>query len=386
MSASTTPVSLVLTEDQESIRRVARDYVQRSMPTTHLRALRDADDALGYAPACWSELAGLGVAGMVFPESVGGVGLGFAELGVVLEECGRTLAPTPIVSTVVLAGGAIALGGSEAQRQQWLPGVCAGERVLALAHDEGTRHARYRVATRAEPVAGGFRITGEKTFVLDGHGAEALVVVARVDGAVGDRTGLALFVVPASSPGVAVTRTPTVDSRNVARVRFDGVVVGVDAALGAPGDAADVLDRVLDRGAIALGAEMLGGALEAFERTVAYLKTRKQFGVPIGSFQALKHRAAQLFCEVELSRSVVLAALRAIDAGGPDVPVLAAAAKARTSDTFVRVAAEAIQMHGGIGVTDELDIGLFYKRAKVAAMTLGDGAHHRDRFARLHGY
>jgi acyl-CoA dehydrogenase len=379
-------LSLVLTEDQESIRKMAREFVQRRMPTTHLRALRDGADALGYSPACWSELAGLGVAGMTFPEAVGGVGLGFAELGIVLEECGRTLAPTPIVSTVVLAGGAISLGGTDAQRARWLPGVCAGERVLALAHDEGTRHARHRVATRAEPVAGGFRITGEKSFVLDGHGADALVVVARVAGASADRAGIGLFIVPAGSPGLTVARTPLVDSRNAARVRLDGVVVPDDQVLGAPDGGAAVLDRVLDRGAIAVSAEMLGGALEAFERTVAYLKTRRQFGVLIGSFQALKHRAAQMFCEVELSRSIVLAALRALDDDGPDAALLAAAAKARTTDTFLRVAGEAIQMHGGIGVTDELDIGLFYKRARVAAMTLGDAAYQRDRYARLQGY
>jgi acyl-CoA dehydrogenase len=323
---------------------------------------------------------------MTFPEAVGGVGLGFAELGIVLEECGRTLAPTPIVSTVVLAGGAISLGGTDAQRARWLPGVCAGERVLALAHDEGTRHARHRVATRAEPVAGGFRITGEKSFVLDGHGADALVVVARVAGASADRAGIGLFIVPAGSPGLTVARTPLVDSRNAARVRLDGVVVPDDQVLGAPDGGAAVLDRVLDRGAIAVSAEMLGGALEAFERTVAYLKTRRQFGVLIGSFQALKHRAAQMFCEVELSRSIVLAALRALDDDGPDAALLAAAAKARTTDTFLRVAGEAIQMHGGIGVTDELDIGLFYKRARVAAMTLGDAAYQRDRYARLQGY
>ena len=378
--------SLILTEDQESIKRMAHDFVAERLPITHLRTMRDRGDETGFSRAIWKEMASLGFAGMIFPESLGGAGLGFAELGLVLEECGRTLAPTPIVSTVVLAAGAIAIAGSDAQKNAILPGVCAGDRILALALEEGTRHAPHRIATKAERVAGGYRIRGEKTFVLDGHVAESLVVVARVSGNTNDREGLALFLVPRDANGVSVVRTIMVDSRNAARVRLSDVIVKDEDMIGGLGEGGAILDRLLDRGAIALSAEMLGGMIEAFERTIAYLKTRKQFGVPIGSFQALKHRAAQMFCEVELSKSIVLEALRALDEERSDVPALAAAAKARTTDAFLLVANEAIQMHGGIGVTDELDIGLFLKRARVAEMTFGDAAYQRDRFAHLNGY
>src|SRR5439155_9340812 len=208
---------LVLSEEQESIKRMARDFVADKMPVAHLRALRDERDSAGFSRAIWREMAALGFAGMTVPEALGGAGLGFAELGLVVEECGRTLAPTPILSTVVLGAGAIMLSGSEAQKRAWLPGVCAGESVLALAHDEGTRHARYRVTTSATRIAGGYRLDGEKTFVLDGHVADAFVVVARLSGEASDRDGIALFLVRRDAPGVTVTRTSMVDSLIAAR-------------------------------------------------------------------------------------------------------------------------------------------------------------------------
>lgn len=379
-------MALVLTEEQEGIRRTARELVQERLPVAQLRALRDRRDPIGYSPEAWRELARLGFAGMVFPDEYGGAGLGFAELGIVLEECGRTLAATPFLSTVALGGSALLLGGSEALRRAHLPAVCAGERILAFAHEEGSRHARYGVATRAERAAGGFRLDGEKTMVFDGHVADAFVVVARTSGASGDRDGLGLFLVRADAPGVSVTRTFLVDSRNAARVGFAGVLADEASVLGVVDRGAELLDAVLDRGTVALAAEMFGGLEEAFDRTVAYLKTRKQFGVPIGSFQALKHRAALMFCEVELSCSIVREALAAVDARREDAPALASVAKARVSDAFLLIANEAIQMHGGIGVTDELDIGFFLKRARVAEMAFGDAAYHRDRYARLSGY
>jgi alkylation response protein AidB-like acyl-CoA dehydrogenase len=379
-------MALVLTEEEESIKRVARSFVQERMPVAHLRALRDRRDPVGFSREVWKEMAALGLAGVAVPERFGGAGLGCAVLGLVLEECGRCLAPTPLVSTMVLAASALVLGGTDAQKGAHLAAACAGERILAVAHEEGTRHARYRVKTRAERVAGGWAITGEKAMVLDGHVAEALVVVARVSGDETAREGLALFLVPRGAPGLTATRLSLIDSRNAARVRFEGVVATDADVLGEPGRGADVLDPVLDRAAALASAEMLGAALEAFDRTIAYLKTRKQFGVPIGSFQALKHRASEMFCELELSKSIVLESLRAIDEERPDASMLASAAKARLGDTLLRVANEAIQMHGGIGVTDELDVGFFLKHARVAEMTFGDAAYHRDRFARALGY
>jgi alkylation response protein AidB-like acyl-CoA dehydrogenase len=377
-------MSFVLTEEQESIRKTAKAFLGERAPVAHLRALRDRADAIGFSRELWKEMASLGLVGMAIPEAYGGAGLGFAELGLVLTECGRTLAPTPFVSTVLLGAHALLGGGSPEENRALLAGVCAGDRVIAFAHDEGSRFAPYAVATRAEPDGSAFRLSGEKTFVLDGHVADDFVVVARSAGAPTDRAGLTLLLIPANAPGVTVTPLQMVDSRNVARVRFAGTPAR--AIIGRPGAGADVLDAVLDRATVGLCAEMLGGIEEVFDRTIAYLKTRHQFGVPIGSFQALKHRAAHLFCEIELSKSIVRDALNAVDASRPDLSAVASVAKARTSDTFVAVTSEAVQMHGGVGVTDELDIGLFLKRARVAEMTLGTAAYHRDRFAQLHGY
>ncbi len=376
-------MALVLTEEQELLRDTARDFLRERSPVKRLRELRDKADPVGFSRELWKEMGELGWTGIPFAEEYGGSGLGLAELGVVLEECGRTLAPEPFVSTVLLAGTAVQNAGTEEQKQAVLPGVCSGERVLALAFQETGRFSPYGISTKAEESAGGFHLTGEKVFVLDGHVADQLVVAARSAGSSGERDGLSLFLIDASAPGLTIAPTVMVDSRNAARVRLDGVEVDRDQVIGSVGAGADVLDTVFDGAAIGLSAELLGTSCEAFDRTIEYLKTREQFGVPIGSFQALKHRAADLFCELELSRSVVLEALRAADEGRADVPKLASAAKARCSDTAVRVACEALQMHGGIGMTDEEEIGFFLKRARAAELTLGDAAYHRDRFARL---
>lgn len=377
-------MSLLLTEEQEAIRTTAREFVREKLPIAQLRALRDCKDETGFSRSAWSEMAGLGLAGAVLPEAHGGAGLGYAELGLVLEECGRTLAATPMLSTVVLGAGALVLGGTKEQQTAWLPGVAGGEKLLAFAHDEGTRFAPYAVTTRFD--AQRLLLDGEKAFVFDGHVADAFVVVARSAGKPGDCDGLTLLLVPKGAKGVSVERRWMVDSHNSARVRFEGVSVSEAQIIGRKGAGADVLDPLLDCAAVALASEMLGGAQEALDRTVQYLKTRKQFGALIGTFQALKHRAATMFCEVELLRSVVLEALRAIDEGRADVPQLASVAKARASDVFVHVANEAIQMHGGIGVTDEFDIGLYLKRARAAEMSFGSASYHRDRFGRLGGY
>jgi alkylation response protein AidB-like acyl-CoA dehydrogenase len=376
----------VLTPEQESIRDTARRFVKERAPVAHLRHLRDSGDATGFDRGVWSEMAALGFAGITLPSERGGAGLGYAELGLVLEECGRCLVPSPLVSTVLLGANAVALGGTAAQKDEVLPALAAGERLLAFAHEEGSRHARYRIRTNAARTAGGFRLSGEKVLVLDGHVADALVVVARTAGAEGDREGLTLFLVPASALGVSRERATLVDSRGAARIRFEGTIVESTDVLGEVDRGSDVLDAVLDRATVGLAAEMLGSLSEVFERTIDYLKVRRQFGVAIGSFQALKHRAAQMFCEVELTRSVVMDALRAVDEGRAELPRCASAAKARVTDAFLLITAEAVQMHGGVGVTDELDIGLFLKRARAAEMTFGGAAYHRDRFARLSGY
>jgi alkylation response protein AidB-like acyl-CoA dehydrogenase len=380
-------MQLVLTEDQELLAKTAADFVAQNSPVARVRALRDAEDPDRFSRALWKQMAELGWVGIPFSESLGGAGMGLAELAVVLEELGRNLAPEPFVSTVLLAGSVIQLGGSDAQQKRWLEPVVRGDAFLALAQQErASRFDLHRVATRAEQSGGGFRITGEKIAVLDGAAADAIVVVARTAGAEDDRRGISLFLVEKGARGLRVERQSRVDSRGSALVRLDGCEVAGDARIGALGEGLSVLEAAVDRAAVGISAEMLGSMSEAFARTLDYLKHRIQFGVPIGSFQALKHRAAELFIQIELCRSAVMAAARALDAGSPDASKLASLAKARCSDAAILVANEAIQMHGGIGMTDEHEIGFYLKRARVAELTLGDGAWHRARWARLAGY
>lgn len=369
------------TEEQEILARTARELL-RGYPPGRLRALRDGHDPDGFSRTLWAEMARLGWLGIVVPEEYGGAGLGWRDLQVVLEELGRVLAPEPVLSAVVGAS-ALLLGGEEAQRRAHLPAVAAGERLVALAYQEpGSRFDPACVATRAERSGEGWRLSGEKTHVLDGHVADWLVVSARAD------EGITLFLVPRGAPGLAAERLWRVDGRGAARLRLDGVAVGREAVLGAVGAGDALLGRVLDRATIALAGMMLGAMTAAFEMTLDYLKTRTQFGVLIGTFQALKHRAARMYVETELARSVVTAAHAALDTGADETQVarLAAAAKARAADAFLLIANEGIQMHGGIGMTDEHDIGLYLKRARGDEMTFGDAAWQRDRLARLDGY
>jgi alkylation response protein AidB-like acyl-CoA dehydrogenase len=379
---------LVLTEEQELLRTTAADWVRQHAPVARIRKLRDARDPAGFSLELWKSMAELGWPGIVLPEEYGGLGLGYAELAVVLEQLGAGLAPEPFLGTVLLAANAILLAGSEAQKKQILPRVAVGDAILAFAHHEpGARHRLSFVKTTAEPTGdGGYRLRGTKDLVFEGPVADRLVVSARVSGAFDARDGLGLFLVDPRSPGVERRPQQLLDSRVAATVVLDGARVEADAVLGAPGGAAETLDAVVDRALVGLSAEMLGGMGRAFEMTMAYLKERQQFGVTIGSFQALKHRAARMFVEVELSRSAVMAAARALDERSRDARALAALAKARLSDAFVQIANEAVQMHGGIGMTDEHDVGLYLKRARAAEITLGDAAYHRDRYARLQGY
>jgi acyl-CoA dehydrogenase len=313
--------------------------------------------------------------------------MGLAELAVVMEALGRTLAPEPFLSTVLLAGRALLLGGSEAQQERWLAKIAAGEALLSLAQQERrSRYDLHRVEARAEASGAGFRLSGEKIQVLDGHVSDAFVVVARSSGAVDDRAGISLFLLEKGASGLSVERQHRVDDRNAALLKFDGVELGADALLGRQGEGLALLERVVDGATAGLCAEMLGSMSEAFERTLEYMKQRVQFGVPIGSFQALKHRAAEVFIQIELSRSAVMAAARAVDADASDAAQQVSLAKARCSDTAILVANEALQMHGGIGMTDEHDIGFYFKRARTAELTFGDAAWHRERWARLSRY
>jgi alkylation response protein AidB-like acyl-CoA dehydrogenase len=378
---------LALSEEQTHLARTAAAFVAERSPLARVRKLRDDGDALGYSRDLWSQMAGLGWAGIPFAEQDGGSGLGLAEVVIVTEALGRCLAPEPFLPSVMMAGQALAIAGDPRQRSERLGPIIAGQQVLALAFQErGARFALHRVSTRAERTSSGYRITGAKIQVMGGQGADALVVVARTSGGDADARGLSLLLVPAGTRGLTSTRQRLVDGRNASLVVLDGAEVPASALIGSPDRGGEVLEEVLDRATVALCGEMLGGMSEALDRTVSYLKEREQFGVAIGTFQGLKHRAARMFVEVELARSAVMAAARAIDGGAEHRRAIVSAAKARCSDAYVLVANEAVQMHGGIGMTDEHDIGFFIKRARGAEMTFGDAAHHRERFATMCGF
>ena len=379
---------MILNEEQNMLKDAAKSFCEENAPIGQLRKLRDDDSADGFDRDTWSQMVELGWAGIPFPEEHGGLAFGYKGLGVVTEETGRTLAASPLFATVWLGGTILNLGGSTAQKAELLPKVAGGELLLALALEESHRHNPYGVAATATATDGGYRLSGSKKFVLDGHVADKLIVAARTAGAAGDRDGISLFLVDRDADGVAVTRTKMVDSRNAANVELSDVAVGGDALIGEEGKGADVLDPTLDIARIGIAAEMLGSTQECFDRTVQYLKDREQFGVPIGSFQALKHRAANMFCEIELSKSCVLEALSALDEerDSGEVAKLASLTKAKVGETFHTVSREGIQMHGGIGMTDEFDIGFFIKRAAVTEQTFGDVNFHRNRYGELEGY
>ena len=381
-------MAMILNEEQTMLKDSAKDFCATNTPIGQLRKLRDEANADGFDRATWGSMVELGWAAIPWDEEHGGLAFGYKGLGVVTEESGRTLTASPLYASVWVGGTVINVAGSDAQKAELLPQLAAGEMLLALALEESHKHNPYGISTTATANGDGYTLDGSKTFVLDGHVADKLIVVARSSGEAGSRQGLSLFMVDREDQGVTVTRTLMADSRNAANVVLSGVQVGSDALIGELDKAADALDQALDIARIGLTAEMLGGIQECFERTVEYLKERKQFGVAIGSFQALKHRAADMFCEIELSKSCVLEALTALDEGRDreDIAKLASLAKAKVGETYNLVSREGIQMHGGIGMTDEFDIGFFIKRAAVAEQTFGDVNFHRNRYGELEGY
>jgi alkylation response protein AidB-like acyl-CoA dehydrogenase len=376
----------VLTEEQSMLRDAARAWVQEKAPVGALRKARDSGNLRGYAPEAFSEMAGMGWAGVVVPEAHGGSEFGYLSLGLVLEELGRTLAASPLGVSSMAVTSALARAGTDAQKAAWLPKIASGETVAALAVDEGPRHDPVRAALKAEAVGGGYRLSGTKTFVAEGMAASLYLVSARTTGAPGDEAGITLFLVPADAAGLARAARHTADSRDYAALTFDGVTLGADAVLGEVGGGYALLERTLDVARIAVSAEMLGMSAQAFDTTLEYLKTRVQFGQTIGSFQALQHRAAKMFSELELVRSCVEAALSAIDQDADDLPQQAALAKAVAGDTLNLISREMVQMHGGIGMTDAHDAGLYLKRARAVEALFGTTAWHRDRWGRMQGY
>ena len=354
----------VLTEEQTMLRDMAREWADNESPVTAFRKMRNGAPQTFYDREAWAAQAEMGWAGILVPEEQGGVGMGYLSLGMVLEQLGRNLAATPLAATAA-ATTAILIGGSDAQKAAWLPRIASGEIVATLAIDEGPRFAPDKIATKVE----GGKLSGAKEFVAEGDSAQ-LFVVAATDG---------LYLVPAGD-GVTRSARKLTDSRSHAQIRFDDVPADRLEA------GEDLLTQVADRAAIAISAEMLGMAESAFAQTNDYLKTRVQFGQVLASFQALQHRMAKMFTELELMRSAVEAALEAADSGRSDIRQEASLAKAVANETLHLVSREMVQLHGGIGMTDEHDAGFYLKRARVLEQMWGNAAWHRDRFARLNGY
>jgi hypothetical protein len=374
-------MALILTDDQTQLRDSARDFLSEQSPVSALRKLRDTADADGFARPLWAQFAEMGYTGVLVPEAHGGLGLGHVEAGVVMDQIGRQLCASPLLASGIVATTAIRLGGSAAQQAAWLPKLAAAQAIGTLAVDEGGKHRPQKLATTARADGGGWVIDGAKSLVLDGHVADLLIVAARVGDA-----GTGLFLVDAKAPGVQIERTVMVDAHNAARVRLAGVRVGADAILGTPESGAATLAATLDAGRCAAAAELMGLADEVFARTLDYIKQRKQFGKLIGEFQGLQHRASALYADLEISRAALIKAQQKLDADITTAGKAVAVAKARAGRTATTAVQEGVQMHGGMGMTDQFDIGFFMKRARVLNELWGDHHFHQDAFASHVGY
>ena len=379
-------MALILSEEQAMLRDSARGLISDRAPVSHLRQLRDSQDATGFSRELWTTFAEMGFCGLLVPEQFGGSGLGAVEAGVVMEEIGRTLMPSPFLSTAVLAASAIARGGSAAQQSAYLPKIADGSLLAAFAIDEGAKHRPLQTSLRAARSGNGFRLDGAKAFVVDGHTAELLIVAARTKGSAGERDGLTLLLVDPKAKGIAIERTAMVDSHNAARIVFDQAEVDADGVLGEVDQGIGLIEGLLDIGRGAVAAEMLGLSEEVFSRTLSYLRERRQFGKLIGEFQALQHRAAKLYIEIEITRAAVLKALQTLDGDADHAAAAVATAKSRVGSTATLAVQEAVQMHGGMGMTDQFDIGFFMKRARVCQELFGDSHFHADRLAGMKGY
>ncbi len=363
-------MALVLNEDEQMLQESAAGFFTDNAPVSALRSLRDAKDETGYAKQLWADMAEMGFNGILVPEEHGGVDMGFMAAGLVAEQMGRNLTSSPFLSTAILAVTALKAHASKEQQAEYLPKIASGEMIFALASDEASKHDPEQVNLTATPSGNGFKLNGSKTMVVDGHAADQILVAAKTD------DGVTMFVVPAGAVGLETERTIMADSRNAARIDFKDVEVTGEQMLGGLNAGADVLGTVLNAGRAALAAEMLGASSQVSELTVQYLQERKQFGKIIGEFQALQHRASHLYCELELARSAVFAALTALDANDDNAGAIVSMAKAKLGSVAKLAALEAVQMHGGMGMTDELDIGLYLKRIRVAQELFGDSDFH----------
>ena len=379
-------MALVLNEEQIMLKESAAGFLSENATVAHLRALRDSGSERGFSADVWNEMVEMGWAGIAIPEEFGGLGYGYTGLGILLEQAGRNLSASPLQATVLVASTLIGAVASSQQKERLLPAIAAGEKLVTLALQEGSHHAPQQTTFTATLNEGDYILNGTKVMVADAVSADTFIIIARTSGEPGEEKGLSAFLVDSGETGLTVRRRSLIDSRSAGALICDNVRVSAANLLGAPGDVWSGLSRALDIANIGLASELLGVSAEVFERTIAYLQERKQFGRVIGSFQGLQHRAAELFAELELARSIVLKALHTIDDGEQELSLIASAAKAKLCEVAQRATNEAIQMHGGVGMTDEYDIGFFIKRARVVQHTFGDYNFHLDRFARLSGF
>jgi alkylation response protein AidB-like acyl-CoA dehydrogenase len=369
-------------DEQELLRNTARKFFENECGSDTVRRLMETPE--GISPELWKKIAEQGWLGLIYPESYDGMGLGLVDLVVLMEEMGRAVVPGPYFSSVLLGGLAVLEAGSEAQKKEWLPRISAGDKRVALAWMEPSAQlGPAGIALTAVEKGGRYTLSGTKLFVHDAHIADALVVAARTRPGAG-ADGVSLFLLPKGTKGLEIALLPTMDqTRKLCEVTCSDVAVGGDALLGAAGSGWAPLSRVLDRATVALCAEMCGGAQKVLDMTVEYAKIRQAFGRPIGSYQGVKHRAADMLVDVENSKSITYYAAWALDENSPEAPLAVSMAKAYVSDAFRRVSAAGIQLHGGIGFTWEHDLHLYFKRAKGSEFTFGDATHHRERVAQL---
>ena len=379
-------MKLILNEEEQFLRDTAKNFAKERSPITHFRALRDNNDPILWDKDLWSEMSKLGWPGIMIPEKYGGSNFGISGICVVLQECAKTLTPSPLFATGVLGAFSIKTYGTDEQKEKYLPSIASGDLTVSLAIDESSHHNPYETELSAKKNNNNYLLSGKKVFVIDGASSDLLIVLARTSGNKGDSTGLTLFLIDSNQAGIDKVKLDMADSRNYANINFENVDVPSDNILGDPEAGGEAIDNILDIGRIAISAEMLGNSEAAFETTLDYLKQRKQFGVLIGSFQALQHRAAEMFCEIELTKSSVMAAMRAADEGSNELQRLSSLAKTVAGETLHLVSNEALQMHGGIGVTDEYDVGFFLKRARVAEQIFGSSKFHTERYANLSGF
>ena len=379
-------MKLILTEEEQFLKDTAKSFAEERSPITHFRSLRDMSDPMLWDKNIWNEMSKLGWPGIMIPEEFGGSNFGLSGICVVLQECAKTLTPSPLFASGVLGAYAINNYGTKEQKEKYLPLIASGELTTSIAVDESSHHNPYDTLLIAKKSSDEYILSGKKNFVIDGTSSDLIIVLARTSGKKGDLTGLTLFLVDPTNEGIDRIKLEMADSRNYANIIFDNVKISSKNILGDIEAGGEAIDDVLDIGRIAMSAEMLGNSEAAFETTLDYLKQRKQFGVLIGSFQALQHRAAEMFCEIELTKSSVIAAMRAADERSNDIQRLSSLAKTIAGETLHLVSNEAIQMHGGIGVTDEYDIGFFLKRARVAEQIFGSAKFHTERYANLSGF